>query len=128
MGDIEFRFAVLVLTVAAWALTWLALHRGSVWLAAAGGYWSAMLVNGVAPHLVVLVLTHGYAPGVVTAVALNLPVNSYLLSRTLREKRLAPKALAAGVAVIVPTLLAAIPALFAIGRCLARVIPSAPLD
>lgn len=43
-----------------------------------------MLVN-VASHVAAAVFLRGYAPGVVTALALNLPFSIYLLRRAMRE-------------------------------------------
>lgn len=46
---------------------------------------TVMLVN-VASHLAAAVFLRGYAPGVVTALALNLPFSIYLLRRALAER------------------------------------------
>jgi hypothetical protein len=44
-----------------------------------------MLANVVVPHVPAAIVFHGYAPGVVTAVLINLPVMSILVIRMLRE-------------------------------------------
>jgi hypothetical protein len=117
VGAMEFLFAVTVLTAAAWAVTFQAM-RGGAWLAVAAGYWVAMLGNVIAPHVAMSVLERGYTPGVVTALALNLPVDLYLLRRALRERRLTWRALALAAVIVVPLLLMAIPVLFALARVL----------
>jgi hypothetical protein len=118
VGAPEFRFAVLVLTAAAWAVTLLAARRGGKWLAVAAGYWVAMLGNVVLPHLVASILERGYTPGIVTALALNLPVNAYLLRRVVREGHLTKAAVARAAILVVPAVIGAIPALFILGRAL----------
>jgi len=75
-GAMEIRIALMVLTVAAFAVTYLSIRRGpkSVWAYLAFGGILAMLVNVFIPHLPAAVLFRGYAPGVVTAVLINLPL------------------------------------------------------
>jgi hypothetical protein len=118
VGALEFRFAVAALTAAAWVVTLLA-RRGGPWLAAASGYWAAMLANVLAPHVAASIVERGYTPGVVTAVALNLPVNIHLLRRARREGRLSRREIAIAAACVIPALLVAIPVLFAGGRWIA---------
>ena len=45
-----------------------------------------MLVNVFVPHLPAALWFRSYAPGVVTAVLVNLPLMSYLAVRALREQ------------------------------------------
>lgn len=46
---------------------------------------SLFLVNVIIPHVPAALLMDGYAPGVVTAVAIQLPFSFYFLRRSLRE-------------------------------------------
>lgn len=120
VGTIEFGVAVLLLTVAAWAVTALAVTRGGRWSRLCSGYQGAMLLNVVAPHLVMAMRAGGYVPGIVTALALNLPVNAWLLAREVRARRATARVVAGwslGVGVV---LVAVIPALFALGRLIER--------
>jgi hypothetical protein len=62
--------------------------------------WSALLVQAVlllnvAWHLAAALLLRGYAPGLITAVALNLPFSVYLLRRATREQWLSRRFLVA---------------------------------
>ena len=114
----EFRFGVTALTIAAWTVTYLSWRNGreSVWTYGLFGYIVAMLLNVAAPHLIAAAVFRGYAPGVVTAVALNLPVLSYLTFLALRERFVSGrKAALFGVAVPLG-LVAAIASLFALAR------------
>jgi hypothetical protein len=82
-----FRFGVAVLTVLAFAVTWLSARSGkqTVWTYLAFGYMVAVLANVLIPHVVASVALRSYVPGVVTAVTLNLPVLSLLVALAVRE-------------------------------------------
>jgi hypothetical protein len=118
VGAAEFRFAVVILTVLAYFLTLMAVRRGGRWLDVLACYWLAMLANVVFPHLLATILTRGYAPGIVTAVLLNLPVDSYLLRRAFREQRIQPRRLLLTAALFIPSMALAILLLFKLGRIL----------
>jgi Protein of unknown function with HXXEE motif len=45
-----------------------------------------MLVNVVVPHVPVAIVFRGYAPGVVTAVLINLPLMAWLAWRAVKER------------------------------------------
>jgi uncharacterized protein with HXXEE motif len=65
--------------------------RTALWLVLA--MWATLLLN-VAWHVAAaLVLFGGYAPGVATAVALNLPLSVLVLRRAAAEQWLSPRAL-----------------------------------
>lgn len=78
----EFRFAVLVVTIFGYLLTFAALVLGGslpIIHYAYLGFVLAMMVNAVMPHLAATMLTRRYAPGTLTAILLNLPVGLYLV-------------------------------------------------
>ena len=79
--------ALVVFTVAAFGVTYLSARNGpeSIWAYLTFGYIVAMLANVFVPHVPAAILFRGYAPGVVTAVLINLPVMSLLTFRMLRE-------------------------------------------
>jgi len=116
VGAGEFRFAVFVIAVAAWVVTGVAVRSGR-W-AAAAAFWVAMLLNVVFPHLLATLLMRRYAPGLATALAINLPVCAYLLRRVERDGLMTRAAVLRSAAIGVPVLLASVPVLFAIGRWL----------
>jgi hypothetical protein len=113
-----FRFAAAILTVLAVAVTWLSTKSGgqAFWTYLMFGYMTAMLANAVFPHVAMSIAVRGYMPGTATAVALNLPVLSFLTASALAERQVSGwKAAAYGVGV--PSLLLlSLPLLFKLGR------------
>ncbi len=81
------RCALVVLTVAAFGVTYLSAHKGkeSVWAYLMFGYIIAMLANVLIPHIPASLVFRSYTPGVVTAVLVNLPVMGFLSVRAVRE-------------------------------------------
>jgi uncharacterized membrane protein len=112
-----FRFAVALLTVAAFVITYLSGRKGkeTVWAYLLFGYIVAMLANVFIPHIPASLILRSYTPGVVTAVLINLPVMSFLAIRAVRERWVSGrKAVMFGIAV--PLAIAGtIPALLLIG-------------
>ena len=84
---LQIRLVLVVLTVAAFAITFLSVRRGpgSIWAYLTFGFIVAMLSNVLVPHVPAAIRFHGYAPGVVTAVSINLPVMSLLSLRAMRD-------------------------------------------
>jgi len=116
----EFRFAVTVLTLAAWVITYLSWRTGRerIWTYLLFGYAVAMLVNVFIPHVIAAILFRGYAPGLATALALNLPVLTWLCTRAIRDRYVSGRK-AVAFAVGVPVgIVALAPTLFALGRLL----------
>ncbi len=115
-----FRFAAAVLTILAFAVTWLSAESGkqSIWTYLAFGTMAVTLANVLVPHLAATVARRSYMPGVVTAVALNLPVLSLLLVMALREGYVSGGKAAVYSIGVAGLLVAAIPALFKMGRAL----------
>ncbi len=117
VGTSEFRIAVALFTgitfgVARWAIWG---GKRSVGAYATAGFVFAILAN-VVFHVMATVGLREYAPGVATAVLVNLPTMYYLLVRLFRESWIAwPKVLLAFIAVPLGILLL-IPLLFWVGR------------
>ena len=84
-----FRIAVAVLTALAVAVTWLSARSGAqtFWTYLLFGFVVATLANAVFPHLALSISRRSYMPGTATAVALNLPVASFLLAAALSERQ-----------------------------------------
>jgi len=83
-----FRFAATVFAILAFAVTWLSARSGpqTIWTYLAFGCIVAALANVLFPHVALTVAWRGYMPGVVTALAINLPVLSVLVVLALRER------------------------------------------
>jgi hypothetical protein len=92
VGRRQFVIAVIFLTIAAFAFTYIALvhvpDEGGRWLVL--GMQVIILFNAVIPHLAATVLLCRYNPGVVTGVALTFPLSGYLLRRALTEQVFSP--------------------------------------
>jgi len=105
-GRLKIWCGLLLLTVAACAVTYLSARKGkqSVWAYLLFGYISAMLANVLVPHIPATLVLREYTPGVVTATFVNLPVMSTLLCLAVSERWV--NGLRAGVyAVLVPVVL-----------------------
>jgi len=115
-----FRFAVTVFTIVAFAVTWLSARSGkqTVWTYLAFGYMAGVLANALIPHIALTLVMRRYMPGVVTAVAVNLPVLSLLVLLAIREGYVSGMKAAAYSVGVSAVLLLSIPALFRLGRVL----------
>ena len=94
--------ALLAFTLAAFVIAHLSARKGprSFWAYLLFGYIVAVLANVFVPHLPAAILFRGYAPGVLTAVAINLPVMCCLAVLSVRDGWVAGwKAVAFAVAV-----------------------------
>jgi len=94
--------ALLVLTLAGVMITYLSARKGpqSLWAYLLFGYIVTMFANVIVPHVPAAIRFRGYAPGVVTAVLVNLPVMTLLSVRAVRERWVSGrKAVAFGVGV-----------------------------
>ena len=114
----EFRFAVVVLTVLAYVVSFLAVlgGRGSIGAYLVAGYALAMLLNVAFPHIAATMALRSYAPGTATALLLNLPVTICLLRRAILEHYIAWSRFVWIGPLVVVVMLALIPFLFALGR------------
>lgn len=115
----EFRFGVAVVTTIGALLTFLRLiapASGAV-LYAYSGFVGMMVLNAAFPHLVATVALRRYAPGLATALALNVPIGLYLLLVEYRGL-LNPAAAALAVALVSVAVVSLLKPLFRIGSAL----------
>jgi hypothetical protein len=120
VGAFEFRFAVIVLTLLGYVITFLSVRYGSGSVATGlfCAYCLAMLLNAFVPHLAAAIVLRRYAPGLATGLLVNVPVTAWLLHLSYAQGHVTMKMLAVSSAVMIPALLASIPLLFAAGRAL----------
>lgn len=85
---------------------------------------SIYLANAIFPHLIELAIGRSYAPGVITAVVVNIPFGILLLRRALQEQYLSSRQMAAAVGVGVLCLPIALAAVLAAASALAVAIES----
>ena len=114
----SFRFVVTVLTVLAFAFTWLSAESGkqTVWTYLAFGCMVVTLANVLIPHVALTVALRSYMPGVATGVVLNLPVLSLLVVMALKEGYVSGAKAAEYSVGVAGLLLLIIPARFKVGR------------
>ena len=113
-----FRLVVAVLTALAFAVTWLSARSGAqtFWTYLMFGCVVATLANAVFPHLALSIARRSYMPGTATAVALNLPVLSFLAASALTERQVSGWKSVAYAAGVPALLLLLLMALFKPGR------------
>lgn len=113
-----FRFAVVVLTLAGYLLAVLVTLMGKQSIPAylIGGYALAMLLNVIMPHTVATLALRRYAPGLATGLILNLPVTAMLLYQGLSTGWITLETFVWVAPLVVLSILASLPILFAIGR------------
>jgi hypothetical protein len=109
-------FGLLVLTVAAFVVTYLSAEngRGSLWAYLLFGYMAAMLANVFIPHIPASLVFGEYTPGVATAVLVNLPLMSILLFQAVREEWVSGTKAAAYAALVPLAIAGGIATLFAV--------------
>ncbi len=125
VGAFEFRFAVAVLTALAWIVTGLAATggRGSGGVYLLCSYCFAMLINVFIPHFAAAIALKRYAPGLATALVINLPVTAWLLVQALRQGYIQWGPFLLRAAVFTALLIGLIPLLFKTGRALEQRFP-----
>ncbi|MET1254138.1 HXXEE domain-containing protein [Aliikangiella maris] len=114
----EFHFAIFILTFLAIAISSFAIYQKSnQWIYyLVAGYSLAMLLNVIFPHLLASIITRHYAPGLTSALLLNLPINSLLLNHLLSHAYINTKLFLIAGPLFVIGLLLTIPTLFYLGR------------
>jgi hypothetical protein len=120
VGEPEFRFAVVVLTLFAYLFAWLVEKGSEIGVYLLSGYALVMFLNVFAPHLFATIVLRRYAPGTATALFFNLPITFCLLRSAFEEHHISIASFAWTGAIAVIGGVALIPALFAVGRALGR--------
>ena len=117
VGNAEFRFAALVVSVAFVALTLAATSLpGAEVQYVFAGYVVAMLANALVPHLAITIALREYMPGTATAWLLVVPLGYLYLWTAVRQHIVDVRTLLWVSPLVALCLLAAIPALFLLGR------------
>lgn len=84
----EFHFALVVITALAYLISGLFMFFPQVQLLKYlfVGYAGTMIVNAFIPHLAAAVALKRYAPGLITGIFLNVPLNSMIIGYLLKVK------------------------------------------
>jgi hypothetical protein len=86
----QFLIALVIITVLPYLVALFWLSRGwAIYLLV--GFQVVMLIN-VFAHTLMAMFLRGYAPGLITALLINLPFSFYLLRRALKEKWMSKRA------------------------------------
>ncbi|MCM5555566.1 HXXEE domain-containing protein [Pleomorphomonas sp. NRK KF1] len=115
-----FRFALVVLTAAAYVVVALAVagsHQATQLLA---GLAVVMVVNAVVPHLALTVAFRRYAPGTGTALCIMLPLSLLVIAHGLAADAMSGRSLLIATVVVAVVLIVVIPLLFVAGRFVER--------
>lgn len=120
VGAFAFRFALVVVTAGAWIVAWYASRAAPTRLAVRAGVAAAgiLLLNVPFPHVLATLWFGQYAPGVVSAVAINLWLAPLVLRAALREGRVSPREAVLSTVVGGSAVLAVLPLLLLVGRAL----------
>ncbi len=119
----EFHFAVIFITILAYlsAFSFLYMPESDFTKWIFIGFLGSMIFNAIFPHLVATILMKKYAPGLLTGLLLNLPINSLVIYQMFSKNLIIWKELVISTFVVGIILLALIPFLFKIGG---KIIPS----
>lgn len=114
----EFHFAVLIITSLAYLITFLYLSFPDANLLkwAFIGFLGSMIFNAIFPHLIATIFSKTYAPGLVTALLLNIPINTVILYKLQTSKHITIKEVLISTIVVGILLIAMIPLLFTLGN------------
>ncbi|MGN7476341.1 HXXEE domain-containing protein [Solibacillus silvestris] len=116
----EFHFAVIVITALAYLTSFLFLNFPEMKIVkwAFAGFLGSMIFNAFFPHLVSSIFMKAYAPGLITGVLLNIPINSFILYTLCKQRFLNFKAIILSTIIVGLILLFLIPVLFKMGGIL----------
>lgn len=116
----EFHFAVLVITAIAYLVSFLYVNFSESKMIkwAFIGFLGSMIFNAFFPHLISTIVMKAYAPGLATALLLNIPINTVILSQLHTSDRVTIKEILIATVVMGIALLALIPLLFMLGGSL----------
>ncbi|OXS78308.1 HXXEE domain-containing protein [Domibacillus enclensis] len=119
----EFHFAVIFITILAYLSAFSFLYvpesDAAKWIFI--GFLGSMIINAIFPHLLATVLMKKYAPGLLTGLLLNLPVNSFIIYQMFSNHLIVWKELILSTIAVGMILLALIPFLFKAGS---KITPS----
>lgn len=119
----EFHFAVIVITILAYLSAFSYLFKPesdfTKWIFI--GFLGSMIFNAIFPHLIATVFMKKYAPGLLTGLLLNIPINSLIIYQMFTENLIVWKELIISTLVVGIILIAIIPLLFKVGS---KVFPS----
>jgi len=118
----EFFFAVILVTLLSYLSTFVAIAAPSIWLGRQVffGFLGAMILNAFMPHLVATILLRRYAPGLLTGLALLVPINSTILVQAMAAGGLYWWELVLSTIAVAGLLLSLLPVFFRFGKLMIK--------
>lgn len=118
----EFRFAVLCITILACLTAFSYIYYSDYTLTkyVFVGFMGAMVLNAIFPHLIATIALKQYAPGLITGLFLNLPINSLIIHQFFLSNDLTVSQLIISTVIVGGILVILIPFLFRIGKVLTK--------
>ncbi|HDX9588702.1 TPA: HXXEE domain-containing protein [Bacillus pseudomycoides] len=122
VGKDEFYFAVIVITSLAYLSTfyYLSFPNSSLAKYILIGFMGSMIINAIFPHLLANIVLKRYAPGLLTGLLLNIPINSLIIYQFFKNNELTFRELFLSTLIVAGVLLSLIPFLFKIGRSISK--------
>lgn len=113
----EFHFAVIVITMLAYlsAFGYYYLPQSNFLKWIFIGFLGSMIFNAIFPHLAATIVMKKYAPGLITGLLLNIPINSFIIYQLFSHHLILWKELILSTIVVGILLIAMIPFLFKVG-------------
>ncbi|MET3208194.1 UNVERIFIED_CONTAM: multisubunit Na+/H+ antiporter MnhE subunit [Paenibacillus sp. PvR008] len=124
VGKNEFYFAVIFITSLAYLSTFFYLFFPNSTMAKyiLIGFLGSMIINTIFPHLLATIVLKRYAPGLLTGILLNIPINSFIIYQFFQNNELTFRALFLSTLIVGGVLLSLIPVLFKIGKYITKQI------
>ncbi len=118
----EFHFAVLIVTILAYLSTFLAVAfpAARLWTYIFHGFLGAMILNTFVPHLAATIILKRYSPGLMSGLALLIPVNTSILYHSVNAGLVKWPGLLLSIFAVSAILLGLLPLFFKIGKKLSE--------
>ncbi|WP_102691783.1 HXXEE domain-containing protein [Rummeliibacillus pycnus] len=114
----EFHFAVIVITLlgylSAFMYTYFPENSIAKWIFI--GFLGSMILNALVPHFMATIIMKQYAPGLITGILLNIPINSFIIRKMFSNHLIIWSELIISTLIVGICLTLLIPILFKLGR------------
>lgn len=114
----EFHFALIIITLLAYLVTALFIFYPdiSIFKYSFFGYLGVMIINAIFPHVLSTIVLKKYAPGVLTGILLNVPINSLIIIYSINMNVISLYQIIISTVVMAILILTSLPNLFKLGR------------
>ncbi|MDP4093502.1 MAG: HXXEE domain-containing protein [Bacillota bacterium] len=114
----EFHFALIVITALAYLISGLFMFHPELTVLKYlfAGYAGTMIINAFIPHLIATIVLKKYAPGLITGIFVNLPLNSLIIDYMIRNKIINLSEAILSSLIFAVLILMSLPLLFRLGR------------